>query len=541
MTLLAIQAAQTSAAQAIRDRVDSLERNWNPRKDMVAKWYKLIRLENDLAQDNMESVIGNDPRSSYNLAVWLLTPKTWKVISSKEGLSDEEVQATTAFEQLVGKEVRRSIRGSRGQLHGSYLTQAVKLFVATGWICLVAAPTEPTWTINAWHPMTVFPGYSSDGTMEEVGRKYFLDSGEANALIFTEGWIPPAYRFAGNVAVRQWWIQTPVGVFMAVMMNDHIARPLGPTLFEEMPIYCQPAGGLPDDGSIINDKWRADIGQSIVASVLDLQKNYDRMLTYMQQLLRDTANPKWIERIEGDSVIKPEDLNKRGVVWSLGLGEDAWAVQPPGAPVDLRTHEFDLRSQIQRGTFQDASFGGRDVSAFLMANITSATKQILQPFLDTVQDSNGELFTRTAALARSRGMKIGGVQVIDTPENIDLDFEYSIEIPGDFLQRANSARLLNPSFRLSQETITQTQFPEVQSSFDEQLRLTTEDVMQSPVMNTIKLIRELRRAAFQANRANDGESATLLLRAADQQEAQMIGPGTSPGDAQTFRDMVEAQ
>jgi uncharacterized protein (UPF0147 family) len=324
-------------------------------------------------------------------------------------------------------------------------------------------------------------------------------------------------------------------------MDNHLASPLSLTFFDSMPVYCQPAGGLPDDGSIITDnKWPADVGQSIVASVLDLQKNYNKMLTYMQQLLRDTANPKWIERVSGDGVVKPEEVSKRGVVWSIDLGEDIWAVQPPGAPVDLRTHEFDLRNQIQRGTFHDTSFGGGEASAFLMANITSSTKQILQPFLNGVRDANGELFTRTASLARKLNLPIGGLQVTDTPEDVSLDFDYDVEVPGDFLQRANSARILNPNFRLSQETITQLQFPEVRSAFDESLRLTTEDVMQSQMMLAIKQIRELRRAAFHARRAGDGESEAMLIRAADRVEAQALGPATPAGEASTFRDIVEA-
>ena len=141
MTLQDIRTAHRSVVQTIRDRVDALENNWIPRRDAVSRWYKLIRLENDLAQDNMESVIGNDPRSSYNLATWLLTPKTWTVTGFKEGLGEEDAQAITAFEQLVEREVMLSIRANRGRLHGSYLAQAVKLFVSTGWICLVAAPT----------------------------------------------------------------------------------------------------------------------------------------------------------------------------------------------------------------------------------------------------------------------------------------------------------------------------------------------------------------------------------------------------------------
>ena len=532
---------------AIRNRVDQLERDWLPRLTAARDWYRLIRLENDLAQDQMESVIGNSPRTSYNLATWLLTPKTWSINSLKSGLSDTEVQAANSAEQLVEREVMIALRHGRGSLHGSYLAHAVHLLVTTGWVCMVAAPTTPHWTINTWHPLTTFPRYAPDGTLVELGRKYTLSSSDAQTTIFMEGWIPTPRPFTGQVMVRQLWMDTPDGTYMAVLMNEHLVRPLGPTGFWRMPIYCQPAGGLPDDGTILPDKWRADVGQSIVASILDLQKNYDRMMTYTQQLLKDTANPKWVERSEGPGVVKSEDINKRGVVWNIGLADDIWAIQPPAPPVDLRTHSFDIHSQIQRATFSDASFSGQNISSFLMANITSSTKQILQPFLDAVRDANGELLSRNLALARSRRQTIGGATIPDYgPGDLSLEFQYDIEVPGDFLQRANSARMLNPEFRLSQETITRIQFPEVKDPFEERLRLTTEDVARSDLMTVVKTIKEFRQAAVQANLAGDGESEVLLIRAADKLEAQILGspqagqPNGGGAEAQTFRDIVRA-
>lgn len=534
------QLSNMTPTEMIRQRVDALEQVWAPRKRMVKKWYDLIELKNDLAQENMESVIGNDPRSSYNLATWLLTPKTWSITSLKLGLSDEQITDVSGYEQQIEREIMLSIRGTRGNLHGSYLSQAVKLFIATGWICLAAAPTKPRWTINAWHPMTVFPSYNPDGTLGELARKFILTDLQARAMIFTEGWLLPTQRFIGSVTVRQWWVETPFGVHMATTMNSHLARPLGPTMFQRMPIYCQPAGGLPDDGTISDDAWKAEVGQSIVASVMELQKNYDRMLTYMQQILKDTANPKWVERLDGgQSVLKTEDLYKRGAKFTIGIGEDIWALASPGAPVDLRPHEFDLRNQIQRATFQDNSFGGGDASAFMMANITGSTKQLLQPFLDGIKDANGELVTRTAHLAQHQGITIGDLPIAPgVPDDVSLDFDYDIQIPGDFIQRANAARILNPEFRMSQETIMGLQFPEVKNRFEERLRLTTEDVMQSEMTVAIKAIQEYRRAALQASIAGDGEAEQLFVAAAAKLEAQIVGQAAPGEEPETFSQAI---
>ncbi len=535
------QLSLASPALQIKNRVDELQRFWDQRAVMAKKWYELIRLTDDLKQENMESVIGTDPRSSFNLAAWLLTPKTWSIESFKVGLSDEEILQATSYEQMIEREIRLSIRSTRGRLNGSYIKQAIDLFVATGWIALVAAPTEPRWTINAWHPLSVFPHYAPDGSMPEVARKWVLTPRDANMMIFREGWIPPERPFSSQVIIRQWWIQTPGRTMMATLANEHLAQPLMDTMFHEMPIYCQPAGGLPDNGTIItDDKWRGEVGQSIVASVLDLQKNFNKMMTYTQQLLRDTANPKWVERTNSGSVVKASDINKRGVVWSIDQGDDIWPVQAPSVPVDIRPHNFDIRQQMQRVTFPDASFGGENFSAFFMANATDSTRQVLQPFIDTFKEGNGELITRSANLARDFGLDIGGLPIPDLPNNVSLDFTYDIIIPGDFLQRANSARILNPNYRLSQETITKTQFPEVKDAFEEQLRLTTEDVQQSEVMIAVKTVRQLHDAAAQAAVVGDAETELLLTQVADRQEAQLVGPTTPDGQTETFRDMTES-
>ena len=175
-----------------------------------------------------------------------------------------------------------------------------------------------------------------------------------------------------------------------------------------------------------------------------------------------------------------------------------------------------------------------------MANVTASTKQLLQPFIDVIRDANGELFTRNVALAQELGIPIAGLPTPDINERVSLDFVYDLEIPGDFIQRANSARILNPGFRMSQEIITQLLFPEIKSPFEERNRLTTEDVVNSDIMVGIKTIKELRAAAVQANLAGDGESESLLVRAADQLEAQLLGPTTPEGNPRTFRNMVEA-
>ena len=45
------------------------------RDKMFAEWYSLLQLDDVLKQANMESFVGNDPRTTWNMAVYLLQPR----------------------------------------------------------------------------------------------------------------------------------------------------------------------------------------------------------------------------------------------------------------------------------------------------------------------------------------------------------------------------------------------------------------------------------------------------------------------------------
>jgi len=522
----------------IPKRVDQLQRQWAGRKKKSEHWYNLIRLVNNLAQDGMESVIGNDPRTSFNMASWLLTPKTWSFAADTSGLSEVEVQSVSALESMVTRQVSQSIRRGRNNLYGSALNYAIRMFLVTGWIALASTPGRE-WNIQAWNPITVYPHYDGNGNMVELGRKYQLSREQFVIKALSEGWIIPT-QLGEKVWVRSLWVQTFFGAFFAVYADQQVVRPMGETGFVHIPVYCNPAGGLPDDGSLVDEKWREEVGQSIVESAMDLQHNYNKMLTYIQQLLRDSANPKWIERVDGGSgYLTPENVTKRGQVYSIGLQEEIFSVGAQPIPVDLRTHQFDLRNQISRAQFSDSSFGeGGDIGVFAMSQATASTKQILEPFQTGLTIGMGELATKNTHEHIRRSQPIGTQELpLNLPSDVSLDYNYDIEIPGDFLQRANAAKIINPEFKLSEETLIRSMFPEVRDPFEEKARVDSEDSMRSEMAMAIKEISEFRRLADQAHLLNNGEAERLLIQAADAREAQILG-SPSPQD-QTFDQMVQ--
>ena len=404
-------------------------------------------------------------------------------------------------------------------------------------------PTHPRWTISAWNPTSVYPNYDQDGILVEIARQYTVSKEAAVSLIVQNGWLTPEFPFdKSTVTVSMLWIQVPFeGAYMGVTLDNNLVRPLGPTPFPVIPIYMTPAGGLPDDGTLVDDTWRAEIGQSFIASSQALQKNYDRTMTYMQQMLRDTANPVWVETAyEGDGVLTEERLYGRGAVFTVGGRDSIYAIRPD-SNMDMRPHSFDLRNQIHRGSFPDTSFGSASdqVSAFLMSQATASTKQLLDPFKEELENAFGWCATNNISLISSGGGKLLGVKMPEAPDGYSTKFDYDIEIPGDFIQRANASRLLNPQFKLSSETLLEVMFPEVEDPAIEFNRKVTEDAMNTEIAMQIKNIQEFRKASIDAEAAGAHEFASLLNRVIAQLEATLAGSPDQLAE-QTLRDQVAA-
>ena len=56
-------------------RCNELKRFWMPRDAKMKIWYKLIQMVDELAQTNMESFVGNDPRASFNILFGILNQR----------------------------------------------------------------------------------------------------------------------------------------------------------------------------------------------------------------------------------------------------------------------------------------------------------------------------------------------------------------------------------------------------------------------------------------------------------------------------------
>lgn len=513
--------------------VDRLERKWQDRTAAMKKWYKVIELDNHLEQHGMESVISPDPLTAFKMATWLLKPKEWTVKFDTEGFDDESLRNIGGLERVVERELRWHQRKGAKKLHGSVMKHMLDMFVTTGWLCFAYFPGEKHWMLNPLHPATVFPEYNEDGELVGLGRKYRIYNDAMRSYLGGKGWLLPqmANSTYTNAIVRSLWKMEGGVAWHGVAVDRQETRAMSPTELFEIPVYCYPGGGLPDNGVLSNTKWIIEVGQALVAGIMELQKNLDRMSTYMQQILRDVANNVTVTRTRsGESPVTPENRWKRGMIYDIGLGEDIYNLAPPPLPPEMRTHGLDMRQSWQRNLFPDATVGNfnQSVSTYLMSQATAGTQQALDPFHERFVNGISAMIDSNIQMTRDAGLDVLGFNARKLPEDLLANFFYQLSVPGDFIMRANSARIVNPRFRLSQQTLTEVLFPEVKSATDEQNKLSVEDAADTELFRMILSIKNYRRAAADAFALGDRESEKLFMSAVRRLERMVEGAQGGP-------------
>tara|TARA_R100000306_G_C4344507_1_gene126958 strand:- start:406 stop:978 length:573 start_codon:yes stop_codon:yes gene_type:complete len=188
-----------------------------------------------------------------------------------------------------------------------------------------------------------------------------------------------------------------------------------------------------------------------------------------------------------------------------------------------------------------------------MSSVTATARQILGPFEETLKAVLGDIATDNVATMRRINDQMGekifslnGDPFPPLPDWVPFDFQYEIQVPGDMIQRANTARILNPSYRLPATTITGLLFPEIDNPLKEQANLMTEDAVNSNEFKSLSLIEELLRAAEEAQEVGDTQFSRRLERMAQRIESQLLqtpqqgmGPPGGNGSAPNIQELME--
>ena len=255
----------------------------------------------------------------------------------------------------------------------------------------------------------------------------------------------------------------------------------------------------------------------------------------MQQAARTAAQPHWLELSSGDTPIATEVLMSRwGSILHGQPGESVAPLQANTIPVELTNILFHYQNELQRGMFPWAVFGNvqQQMSYLAMANVASASMQILTPYKDAIQGMRTDVNNFLTDMILMNGFSPHNFK---KPDNLPdrefrlFDVECDVEIPGYLIQRATVSRMLNPKFRLPEQWIMERMFPEIRNTIKAQADVRADDAMADPMAIMVDAIIAYRAQAKLLQDAGDVESAELYEKLASIKEAQLSGPQQQPG------------
>lgn len=507
-------------------KCETLRRLWdNKRIDKMKEWYRLIQMEDELAQKNMESFVGNDPRASFNLILGMLEQKVPHRIPSEE-LTEETVTAAsdvaTIFDAAWNDVFARYRR--RGKY---WLRDFLSFLLATGWYSVFATMSMDGSRCIAeiWHPAQVYQNW--DDELVECAHIFTAQPLTLSRMVARAGWDIKAPTIKSTV-YDYWRLDDCGRVYNSVVLGTGLAKPeTFEPRFKRIPIFTAPVGGLPDTGllSLDSEQYKQELGQSVVATNENIYRSWNKWWTFSTQLLRDTAQPRWLEQSSsGTRIVKPEEVFKYGAVFKMGVQDKFGPIQMPPIPVELRAAQLDMEAMMGRGGPNPAMYGqgAQGMTQYVMSQITASVRNIAKPFHDGTIDMFTDIDNFWLGMCRDLGYKPYGKSIPkELPKDARLTADYEIRIPGDIIQRATAARMLDSEFQISPIRVMQELFPEIKNPIEEMAAVRAAKAERHPVRALIALIESFRQEADLLTKQGDVEGARLYGIAADRAEAML--------------------
>lgn len=277
----------------------------------------------------------------------------------------------------------------------------------------------------------------------------------------------------------------------------------------------------------MSERWKEEIGQSIVATNEHIYRTWNKWWSFSLQLLRDTAQPRIFEQSRGGkAIVRPEDVFRRGAIFRGGPDDNISFIGAPPMPLELRSTQLDLEAMMQRGGVSWSMFGSvqGQMTAYVMSQIAASANQIIKPFHEAIIHLIEDESNDWLADIRDRDVRPYSWQLPPKlPKDAIVSADYEIEIPGDLVQRATVARMLDPDFRLSYSYVIEKLFPDIKDRLKERAQVRRDQAELHPTNAVIALISYYRQQAAFLRSAGigDEESAKLYDLAADAAMAQL--------------------
>lgn len=516
--------------QEIVTKCESLRSFWARRNKKLRDWYSQIEMIDTLAQKDMESFVGNDPRSSYNLVLSMLNQKIPHRIPP-EDLGIEEIAPAAELSRLF--DTAWDDIFSRHRRRGRYwLRDLIGYLLATGWYAVFSTVSQDGSRCIAeiWNPASVYQTWDDD--LVECAHIFQVNEVQARRLAARNSWdiAIPSGGYNKITIYDLWWLEGVSAVYNAIAINGVVVKDATREgRFSRIPIFTSPIGGLPDTGELASrgnaDRWKEELGQSIIATNENIYNYWNKWWTFSTQLLRDTAQARTYEKTRsGKQIIRPEDWNKRGAHFKMAPEDEIGFIAPPPIPMELRSAQLDMEAMMQRGGPSWAMFGSvqQQMTSYVMSQVASSANQIAKPYHQGIVDCITDIDNFWLYLMSEFNYKPYGKGLPSgLPAGVKVTADYELRIPGDLVQRATTARIMNPAFELSEEKVMEELFPEIKNPAEEIAKTRAGKARKHPLYATITLIEGFREEARLLREVGDIDAAVLYEKAADLAEASM--------------------
>jgi len=501
-------------ANDIISSCNSLIGLWPGRQSQFEEWYSYILMEDKLYQRGMESFVSNEPVTFFNLALHLLSVAICPKIPYTKTLPDDMLDIKN-IEDFLSSRIDDLEKLSMRRGRGGFIRELAGLLICTGWYSVFSIVTDTEIICEVWNPAEVFPEFSEDGLIS-CAHIYSISGRAAKRKAFLKGWkLTSTYQDTQSVTVYDYWTVDGKDIINAIVIGNDLVKSPSVERLPRIPIFTSPVAGLPDRGAI-NKDWQKQAGRSIIATNINIYDSINKLFTFLMQLIRDTAQSRWIEKSAGEGRVKPEDLFKRGALFHLGLNESLESLPTNPIPVELRTMLFDVGTQRQKGSLPDVMWGNvaQEISSYAMQQISSSAMSILSPYQLAMKFLFEELFNYWLSEMREFNLHPYDFKVPkkDLPP---VEADLRVDIPGDIVQRATVARMLNPEFALSIPTVTDILFPEILDPLAEQARVNKDKAMHHPLMIQLNLYEALKQREKMLLASGDAKTASVYGQFAD--------------------------
>ena len=534
-----------------------LQDNYKRRDGYFQTVDKLLALEDDYENPlDVERFTSNDPRTLWNMATFLLQPRPLiHDVTDVDGreLAGEIRTAAEVLEQFLNRQWA-TINEQHMRRGGDGLYwDIVGTLAATGWYAVPYGIDRRRLEVDHWRPDTVYPEWSDDVYigLVKLARIRTISSSEALRIANSNNWYWGDYQENKTVVEYRLWDYNGSNVRYGVSFDNNLVRPMTEIAgLDRIPVVVGGVGGLPSLKNVSYNVSQADRpqrGASVLETNRKIYSKFDRQMSFVAQLARDTATPKTFERRSsnrGKIVQSPEHFYTPGAHFELDEDDELGVIQMPQIPPEAFQLLLTMRNMIQRGGFSDTAYGNitGQVTALVISQAAEAAQQIIIPYHQAMEYICTEVSRYWISNIQANPGRYGflseaersAFEVLGEDDvNYLVKSQYAVQVPGDTAARIVMMRQASPRAELSPETAMRLFMPEVTDPQLEISRVRASRADDHPAFELVRVANAMREAANEVAPVN-GSLAQTLTRGAEAllsqlgAPAQQQGPGGNP-------------